>query len=334
MIAYNACSSSPDFVSYCNDRLKSFLPIFLDIATAEIKSYDISDDDIAYYSNAIQYNLQGGKLIRGWCVELLQTAFLVADDIMDKSIMRRSNVCWYMVPTVGISNAVNDTMFLNTLVHRIIANQLKDSKYLVTVMNLFTEVSMITILGQHMDTYDAMDASLFDTPTGATSLYYRICKNKTSYYTFFLPIKLGMIVSGIDQGNINYSKLESVSSLLGHLFQAAVARRVPIYKQRSVRGSLRQGNVKGLPNRSHSQINDIRSKDFGAFADGSCVPRAFESFCRMKPLGMAYMQMSDVEYTSSCTYRAVFILFYGRFRFVYEACKGLLGETLRQPCLL
>ncbi|CDR96218.1 farnesyl pyrophosphate synthetase, putative [Babesia bigemina] len=246
MIAYNTCSP-PNFVSYCNDRLRSFLPVFLDIATAEIKSYDISDDDLAYYSNAIQYNLQGGKLIRGtlvvlttrsllgdgmtehywhealvlgWCVELLQTAFLVADDIMDKSIMRRSNVCWYMVPTVGISNAVNDTMFLNTLVHRIIANQLKDSKHLVTVMNLFTEVSMITILGQHMDTYDAMDASVFDTPTGATSLYYRICKNKTAYYTFFLPMKLGMIISGIDQGNINYSKLESVSSLLGHLFQA------------------------------------------------------------------------------------------------------------------
>ncbi|ORM40443.1 Farnesyl diphosphate synthase [Babesia sp. Xinjiang] len=214
---------SSDVFTYCNARLTRFLPTFLDIAISEIKAYDVSEDDVAYYSHAIQYNLQGGKLIRGtlvvsttrsilgdemtehhwhqalvlgWCVELLQTAFLVADDIMDKSVMRRSSVC--------------------CIIHK----QFKDSTHLVSLMNMFTQVSMITILGQHMDTYDALHASLFDTPTVATSLYYRICKNKTSYYTFFLPIKLGMIISDIDQANINFSKLESVSSLLGHLFQA------------------------------------------------------------------------------------------------------------------
>ncbi|GIX61941.1 farnesyl pyrophosphate synthetase [Babesia caballi] len=243
----NDTSPSAELIASCNDRLTRFLPSFLEIATNVIKAHDVSEKDLEYYSHAIQYNLQGGKLIRGtlvvstarsilgegmtehywhqalvlgWCVELLQTAFLVADDIMDKSVMRRSNICWYMLPTVGVSNAVNDTMFLNTLLHRILSDQFNESSQLITLMNLFTEVSMITILGQHMDTYDAMDATLFDTPTEATSLYYRICKNKTSYYTFFLPIKLGMIISGIDPGNINYSKLESVSSLLGHLFQA------------------------------------------------------------------------------------------------------------------
>nr|BAN64868.1 farnesyl pyrophosphate synthetase, putative [Babesia bovis] len=79
---------------------------------------------------------------------------------------------------------------------------------------------MVTILGQHMDTYNTMDISLLDNPTAATALYYRICKNKTAYYTFFLPISLGMFISEIDEHNINYRKLESVSSLLGHLFQA------------------------------------------------------------------------------------------------------------------
>jgi geranylgeranyl pyrophosphate synthase len=36
----------------------------------------------------------------GWGAELLQAAFLIADDIMDESATRRGKTCWYCVKSV------------------------------------------------------------------------------------------------------------------------------------------------------------------------------------------------------------------------------------------
>lgn len=53
----------------------------------------------------VTYSVQ----VVGWCIEWLQACFLVLDDIMDESITRRGQPCWYKLPEVG-KMAINDGM--------------------------------------------------------------------------------------------------------------------------------------------------------------------------------------------------------------------------------
>jgi hypothetical protein len=86
----------------------------------------------------LDYNVPGGKLNRGmavydvlaairgadgvsaedafranalgWCIELLQAFFLVADDIMDGSVTRRGQPCWYRVDKVGLGRVLRGVL--------------------------------------------------------------------------------------------------------------------------------------------------------------------------------------------------------------------------------
>src|ERR1700751_3035852 len=55
-------------------------------------------------------------IVLGWCIEILQALFLVADDIMDGSVTRRGKPCWYRLPDVQL-DAVNDTLILEALMY-------------------------------------------------------------------------------------------------------------------------------------------------------------------------------------------------------------------------
>jgi geranylgeranyl pyrophosphate synthase len=47
-------------------------------------------------TNGIEPLMQETAVALGWCIELLQASFLVADDIMDNSKTRRGQPCWYL----------------------------------------------------------------------------------------------------------------------------------------------------------------------------------------------------------------------------------------------
>merc|ERR1711953_768334 len=190
-----------------------------------------------HLQEALNYTLPGGKMTRGlittrvfhsladpdcyewyevglrlgWAVELLQTCFLVADDIMDQSATRRGRTCWYK--TTGLS-AVNDALTIESCVY-ILLRSLPPNYPVSELVTLFQEVTFITEQGQTLDMHNSelprVDISKFNMQN-----YSAIVKYKTSYYSFYLPFAAGMLAAGKNP------KCEIMAAILfemGHYFQ-------------------------------------------------------------------------------------------------------------------
>lgn len=88
--------------------------------------------------------------ILGWLVEMLQAFFLVADDIMDQSITRRGQPCWYKRESVG-NIAINDAFIIESCIYRLLRKHFSTHASYVKLMELFHEVTFQTELGQLID---------------------------------------------------------------------------------------------------------------------------------------------------------------------------------------
>ncbi|ANB14890.1 bifunctional (2E,6E)-farnesyl diphosphate synthase/dimethylallyltranstransferase [Sugiyamaella lignohabitans] len=111
-------------MSEAKQKFESIFPALVDELLEVVSETKISQDAIDWIKQNLIYNTLGGKANRGlsvidtykllsgkkelsdaeykraavlgWCVELLQAFFLVADDIMDASKTRRGQPCWYL----------------------------------------------------------------------------------------------------------------------------------------------------------------------------------------------------------------------------------------------
>jgi farnesyl diphosphate synthase len=69
----------------------------------------------------------------------LQAYFLVSDDIMDASITRRGQPCWYRVEGVGMM-AVNDALILEGAIFKMIRNHFRREQCYIDLVDLLHEV--------------------------------------------------------------------------------------------------------------------------------------------------------------------------------------------------
>ena len=131
--------------------------------------------------------------------ELVQTGFLIHDDIMDHDSIRRGKPAMHIqLKSEGLAICVGDILFF-------LANELLDHTPVQTISaHIFQEVS----IAQMEDV-----AQTATTKKTIASLY----THKTARYTFSLPMMAGAILAGADRQIINL--LEKLGEDIGILFQ-------------------------------------------------------------------------------------------------------------------
>jgi len=220
----------------CNEIIEDLDPV-----------YEMPDEAVGYVKRMLDYTVAGGKMNRGlalmsvqatlakasgrklsdrervqsaalgWCIEFLQAFFLVADDIMDSSKTRRGQPCWYLLPDVKMV-AINDAFILESCVFKILKRYFGSEPYYLQLLDLFIEVTRQTELGQLLDLTSQPVGGKVDLARFSMSRLKKIFKYKTAFYSFYLPVALGMIVSGVTDVH-KYDKAREILCIMGEYFQ-------------------------------------------------------------------------------------------------------------------
>ncbi|XP_033926904.1 farnesyl pyrophosphate synthase [Melopsittacus undulatus] len=155
-------------------------------------------------------------LVVGWCIELLQAFFLVTDDIMDASLTRRGQLCWYKKEGIGL-DAINDALLLESCVYRLLKKYCGGHPYYVHLLELFLQTAYQTELGQTLDLITA-PVSQVDLTRFSEQRYKAIVKYKTAFYSFYLPVAAAMYMAGIDSKE-EHDNAKAILLEMGEFFQ-------------------------------------------------------------------------------------------------------------------
>jgi len=156
--------------------------------------------------------------VLGWAIEFLQAFFLVADDVMDASQTRRGQPCWYKLAHVK-NIAINDSFLLESYVFTMIKKHFGAEDYYLKLLELFLQVIQQTEFGQLLDLTSQDEASHeVDLSRFSLDRYQKIVKYKTAFYTFYLPVAIGMITSRVQEKD-SYELARTICCQMGEYFQ-------------------------------------------------------------------------------------------------------------------
>ncbi|KAF7354405.1 Fructose-bisphosphate aldolase [Mycena venus] len=189
-----------------------------------VASEGMIPEALEWYGKNLDYNMTGGKLNRGlhvmetaqiikgeelddneyykaavlgWAVELLGAFLIVLDDITDNSMMRRGKPCWYRVPSVGLI-AVNDASMLESAIYYLLKRHFRHTPYYVDLLELFHDTTYQTEMGRLIDITTALEGN-FDVNRFSLDKHRLMVIYKTAFYSFYLPVALGMRLTGVPE---------------------------------------------------------------------------------------------------------------------------------------
>ncbi|EFO22211.2 polyprenyl synthetase [Loa loa] len=140
------------------------------------------------------------------CLELLQSFFLIEDDVMDEGVNRRGKPCWHRLEGIGM-NGINDGLLLDCMV----SYTLRSNRIPAAVRDAFDEARRVTVLGQILDS---------DTKGVEDCTWQRhrtITQHKTSHYTYFTPLQIAALSTAQP---LIIEPLKRIAYQLGYLFQS------------------------------------------------------------------------------------------------------------------
>jgi farnesyl diphosphate synthase len=233
----DALRSSVMTASWRSDFVVTFdsLVVKPTVGAADLVAATQFDDVATHVDELLRHTCGGGKAYRallvrlavetlggavddrvhaaGWTVELFQACALVADDIMDGSETRRGKPCWYK--RVGTSIAINDALMLYATTHRVLKHHFAgDPPLFHKLACLLFDMGMQTCVGQHLDA-----TSEGDVEHAHAARYDAIVLYKTTYYTIFHPIAMGILLCQHPNETALLANARAFCEPLGQLFQ-------------------------------------------------------------------------------------------------------------------
>ena len=137
--------------------------------------------------------------------------------MMDNSVTRRGQPCWFRLPEVRLIS-INDSFLLESFVYKILKRYFGKESYYPQLLDLFLETTRQTEFGQLLDLTSQPQDGQIDLTRFTMERYTSIVKYKTAFYSFYLPVSLGMVVSGITDPTL-YSKAREILCVMGEYFQ-------------------------------------------------------------------------------------------------------------------
>lgn len=239
---------------FATEKIDDFLNAFIPIYLPNLFSTSLLRDHVV---EVIKYNALGGKMTRGTlaadvflqtvrflfpglledsnfsdellnlaidiCLiqEILQASFLMIDDVMDHSVVRRGKPSWRA--KVGDEQAVNDGLILWQVSDSLTFYLEDRCGKTLKLLEIYNQVKTYTTLGQHLDTFTKTYSQRHT--MGHLNDTYIL---KTAYYTFYFPLMMGyragvlfgnmaIGTNAISEGRYTMQKIDSITNLQQHL---------------------------------------------------------------------------------------------------------------------